>query len=238
MPADQFYFIIIALNFFSFLSILLLLIVIIEHDSSSKKIGEEKTEENYLAKYRQQSQEILNHSVKQANKILTNAELRGIKAVAKGKFTGVLIEKEYEAHISSLEESLKKRFLESLVASEKAYNDFITTLERSIEAHARESQKTLEDEAQRFISQSQNSVNGLVTDVQNKVSIQVEKELVAAKAAIEEYRYRRMKIIDENIIEILEKTLRIALGKKMSLADQSALIYKALEEAKKEHALS
>ena len=47
-----------------------------------------------------------------------------------------------------------------------------------------------------------------------------------------------IKIVDENIIEILEKTLRIALGKKMSLADQSALIYKALEEAKKEHALS
>ena len=38
--------------------------------------------------------------------------------------------------------------------------------------------------------------------------------------------------------EILEKTLQVALGKKLSLSDQSELIYKALNEAKEEHHLS
>ncbi len=44
-----------------------------------------------------------------------------------------------------------------------------------------------------------------------------------------------MEIIDENVVAILEKTLNIALGKKLTFTEQTELIYEALEQAKKEN---
>jgi hypothetical protein len=71
-----------------------------------------------------------------------------------------------------------------------------------------------------------------------KVKGDVERELAKAAEEIEQYKANRMRVVDERIVDILEEVLRVALDKKMSLADQSELIYKALEDAKKEHSFS
>jgi len=58
-----------------------------------------------------------------------------------------------------------------------------------------------------------------------------------ANGEIEEYKIHRRKVLDEKIVDILEEVLRLTIDKKLSLSDQSDFIYKALEEAKKNHAL-
>ena len=57
-----------------------------------------------------------------------------------------------------------------------------------------------------------------------------------ARGEIDEYRIHRQKVMDEKIVDILEEVLALSIDKKLSLADQSDFIYKALEEAKKNHA--
>ena len=44
-----------------------------------------------------------------------------------------------------------------------------------------------------------------------------------------------MEVLDENIVAVLEKTLNVVVGKKLTLGDQTELVYEALEQAKKEN---
>ena len=62
----------------------------------------------------------------------------------------------------------------------------------------------------------------------------IELELKAARELIETYKTQQLKLIDENIVAMMEKTINIVLGKKLSLKDQLDLIYEALEKAKVE----
>ena len=57
-----------------------------------------------------------------------------------------------------------------------------------------------------------------------------------ARQEIVEYRLHRQKVLDEKIVDILTEVLQKTIDKKLSLADQSDFIYKALEEAKNSHA--
>jgi len=72
-------------------------------------------------------------------------------------------------------------------------------------------------------------------ELETRTQTQVEQEIGSAKKLIEEYKQQRLEVVDENLIAILEKTLNITLGKKLTLSDQTQLIYEALEEAKKEN---
>lgn len=229
-------YLLIGLTFTSVVATLILLVIVLEHDKALR-VSPGSLESKALPGVQDKTNEIINKTIKQANKILVNAELKGVGLVAKEKIGSERIAKEFEAHMAKLEESLEKHFDENLGKVETDYTKFLENLERSIAEHAGTTTKSLDDKATAFINQSQQALDTLTADVKKRVDAAVETELVAARAAVDEYRQRRMKIIDENIVEILEKTLRIALGKKMSLADQSDLIYKALEEAKEEHAL-
>lgn len=237
MPADQFSFILIGLNFFSLLSTLLLLLILVEHDRAHKHKKEE-IEVSFMESAKEKTASLLTDSVKKANRILSNAELRGINIIAREKLDSRKLAAEYEAYIKDLETALKNRFDKSITDAQKSYSQFISELESAMKTKLTENEKTMIAHTDSYITESQTALNSLIKDVHDKVTNQVEKEMIAVRASVEEYRQRRIKIIDENIIEILEKTLRIALGKKMSLTDQSELIYKALEEAKKEHALN
>lgn len=47
-----------------------------------------------------------------------------------------------------------------------------------------------------------------------------------------QYRSARMRMVDERIIALIEETVGIVLQKKLSMQDQSDLVYRSLEEAK------
>ena len=99
-----------------------------------------------------------------------------------------------------------------------------------------ENQKLLEEKSNTLITDSEKLLSDFTQDLHNRFRSQVDLELAKAKSEIENYKLRRVAILDENVVEILEKTIQIALGKKLTLTEHSDLIYKALEQAKKEHA--
>jgi len=62
----------------------------------------------------------------------------------------------------------------------------------------------------------------------------IELELKSTRQLIDTYKSEQLKLIDENIVAMMEKTLSIVLAKKLSLKDQLELVYEALEKAKVE----
>lgn len=181
---------------------------------------------------------IIYKAIQQANKILVAAELKGLQLLSKEKITGGELSDHFKAHLDAIEKALEEQLVRNAKNAEDTYGAFITTAEASINQHIAQNQKMLEEKAQSMIERTESLLTSFTADLEAKVKGDVEKELAATSAEIEQYKQNRMRVIDERIIDILEAVLRVALEKKMSLADQSELIYKALEDAKKEHAFN
>jgi hypothetical protein len=181
---------------------------------------------------------IIYKSIQQANKILVAAELKGLQLLSKEKVTGEELSRHFKEHLDAIEKALEGHLERNAKHAEDTYGTFITTAETSINQHINQNQKMLEEKAQAMIERTESLLTTFTASLEAKVKGDVEKELQAASAEIEEYKKNRMRVIDERIVDILEEVLRVALDKKLTLADQSELIYKALEDAKREHAFS
>jgi hypothetical protein len=181
---------------------------------------------------------IIYKSIQQANKILVAAELKGLQLLSKQKVTGNELSDQFKAHLDAIEKALETQLEGSAKHAEETYGAFIESAEASINDHIIQNQKMLETKAQSMIERTEGLLANFTSNVEQKVRGDVEKELAAASGEIEEYKKNRMRVIDERIIDILEAVIRVTLDKKMSMADQSELIYKALEDAKNEHAFS
>lgn len=226
----------ISLNANIFLFLFIAIIVISDKLKKKKKVPALEEQERIIEETREKSFDVLGQATQKANKILENAELRGIKLFSEEKIETEQFTEEYKKHIHELEDALKVKFEGQAENADKAYQDFIKGMETTIQFHINKNQKLLEEKSNKMIDDSQKLLTDFVTDLHNRFRTQVDLELAKAKSEIEGYKQRRLSILDENIVEILEKTVQIALGKKLTLTEHSDLIYKALEQAKKEHA--
>lgn len=181
---------------------------------------------------------IIYKAIQQANKILVAAELKGLQLLSKEKVSGEELSDHFKTHLDTIEKALEGHLERNAKHAEETYSTFIETAEKSINDHINQNQKMLEEKAQSMIERTESLLTNFTAELEAKVKGDVEKELAAASREIEEYKKNRMRVIDERIVDILEEVLRVALDKKLSLADQSELIYKALEDAKREHAFS
>jgi len=181
---------------------------------------------------------IIYKAVTQANKILVAAELKGLQLIGKQKMTGDELTQQFDSHLAAIEKAMQDQLERNAEHAEAVYGEFIQSAEAAIGDHINKNQKMLEEKANAMIERTESLLTQFTGDLEAKVKGDVERELAKASEEIEEYKASRMRVVDERIVDILEEVLRVALDKKMSLADQSELIYKALEDAKKEHSFS
>ena len=196
---------------------------------------QKKASENLFRESQAKTHSIIYRAIQQANKILVAAELKGLQLLSKQKMTSGELTDHFNQHLAAIEKALENQLERNAHHAEETYGEFITSAERSINDHINANQKMLEEKAAAMIERTESLITKFTADIEAKVKGDVEKELIAASREIEEYKKNRMRIVDERIVDILEDVIKIALEKKMSLAEQSELIYRALEEAKREH---
>lgn len=95
-------------------------------------------------------------------------------------------------------------------------------------------QEKIMTETNQLFEKFEENLSNYLTQTQTKSTKAIELELQAARSLIDNYKSGQLRVVDENIVAILEKTLSIILTRKLSLADQMDLVYKALEKAKAE----
>jgi len=201
-----------------------------------KRGATEEDVEGIVDETRHKSRSIIHRAIREANRMLITAELRGIRALARGKLTSKELTEQYQKNLANIEEALKAHFVESANKAEASYDTFIKLIEKTMNEQIARNEKLISDKADEMVKASQTQVANMVEDIHQKVKVQVDAEMEAAKNEIAQYKSSRIAVLDERIMDILEELLRIALEKKLSLADQSDLVYKALEEAKRENA--
>ena len=181
---------------------------------------------------------IIYKAVSQANKILVAAELKGLQLIGKEKLTGNELTDQFNAHLLAIEKAMQEQLEHNAGHAEAVYGEFIRSAETAISDHINKNQKMLEEKANAMIERTESLLTRFTGDLEAKIKGDVERELAKAAEEISEYKASRIRVVDERIVDILEEVLRVALDKKMSLADQSELIYKSLEDAKREHSFS
>ena len=94
------------------------------------------------------------------------------------------------------------------------------------------SQSATQQRISELFERLEQKLSDFLIQTEQKTTNSLELELKATRNLVEGYKAQQLKLIDENIIAMMEQTLNIVLGKKLSLKDQLDLIYEALEKAK------
>lgn len=212
---------------FGLVAIVALLLYLLEYNKRKKL---EVAGEKYLMDVKQKGLENLNQSIKKSEDILSQAEIESVKVVAGSK-----------EEISRLEELYSRKLAESIHGSEQNVNSaqaeflkFMQDLQKRSAEFEEASKKAGEQRINQLFDRVEQTLSDFLVQTEQKTTSSIELELRAARQLVDTYKNQQLKLIDENIIAMMEQTLSIVLAKKLSLKDQLDLVYEALERAKVE----
>lgn len=174
-----------------------------------------------------QSGIIIHDALHEANKVLAQAQIEGLKVVASEKLESRHLEEKFEIALEGLSSDLTKQLSLSVENAEKDYENFLKTLEETISKTASANQELITAQTKHFYEDS----NRQIQEVLNI-------ELKNTKKMIEEYGKSRMKEIDDNIGNILDQVIREVLSLSLSTKDHMQIVFKSLEKAKKDNILN
>lgn len=115
---------------------------------------------------------------------------------------------------------------------EEGIRHLALALEEAAENESGKNTEIVQKEMQKIGEKTAASVLEVAKGLDKVLQKNLEKEFQSISTELEAYRESRMRLINERILILIEETTQIALQKKLSLKDQSDLVYRSLEEAK------
>lgn len=199
---------------------------------------DKKSPKDTLGELHLQSSKILRGAIKKSQSILEKAEIEGLEIIDESKTASYGLSKKYEAELTSVAHKMEK---ELAVQTAKAEEEFVAYLD-SLKAKTEKIESRLESMIQARIEATFTNFDAKVTQLleqtQSRSFASIEEELKNARRLVDEYKIQQMKLVDNNVIAILEKTISTVLAKKLTLRDQLDLVNEALEKAKIENSVS
>lgn len=184
--------------------------------------------DKFLEEIRQKGWETLNASIKKSQVLLEEAELEGIKVVAESKMSN---KKSVEDFQKNLAETLNLS-KQNIEAAQAELLKFMQDLQKR-SGEFEEAQKVSgQERINQLFDKVESKLSDFLIQTAEKTTSSIELELKASRQLIDTYKTEQLKLIDENIIAMMEQTLSLVLAKKLSLKDQLDLVYEALERAK------
>ncbi|MBI2595351.1 hypothetical protein HYW46_01290 [Candidatus Daviesbacteria bacterium] len=185
---------------------------------------EEPKEEVELEKARSKGFQIIHNAIKKAQVILGEAEIEGIKVSAQTKLESKKIEERFDAQLGIFTDRLDK--------IQEDYNNYLNSLRVSAGTSEDKNNEVIRQHINQIFDRLEQSLVESFNQTQQQSIHTIEMEIQSARQLIERYKLQQLKLIDENIIALLESTLSLVLAKKLTLKDQLDLVYEALEKAK------
>lgn len=202
-----------------------ILLYLYEHNLRARTKAEN---EKQLEEYKQKAFEILHKSINESQEMLGDAQLEGVKIVADTKYEVSRLEKDYSEKLAELIRQSEK----NITNSQGKLIVFMEGLQRRSKELEVSSQSAVEQRISRMFENLESKLGEFLVSTQEKTISSIELELKAARNLIDSYKDSQLKLVDENIIAMMEQTLNIVLAKKLSISDKLNLVYEALEKAK------
>ena len=162
--------------------------------------------------------------------LLNAAQSLETEVIAQGNYTTKKLISEFKTQLQNLINSSEK----TLLVSQDSLIQFMKDLQKRSLEFEESSNAATEKRINETFGHLETRLTDFLMQTEQKTTASIELELKATREMIETYRQGQLKLIDENIIAMLEKTLSIVLAKKLSLKDQIDLVYESLEKAKSE----
>ncbi len=190
----------------------------------------QKDGDKILQKFKEKGLETFHQSIQKSQNIIGEAELEAVKVVADTKFEASKIEQQYSAKLTQLLNNSQQTISES----QAKLIQFMADLQKRAEQFEVASQEMTKQRVNQLFEGLEQKISDFLINTEQKTTSSIELELKSARELIEAYKNQQFKVIDENIIALMEQTLNIVLAKKLSLKDHVELVYEALEKAKAE----
>lgn len=190
----------------------------------------QKEGQKILEQFKEKGLENFHQSIKKSQQIIGEAELEAVKVVADTKFENSKIEEEYSKNLTEMLDQSQK----TIASSQEQLIQFMSNLQKRAAEFEQASQTGTQQRVNQLFERLEEKISQFLITTEQKTTSSIELELKGARELIETYRNKQFKLIDDNVIAMMEQTLNIVLAKKLSLKDQLDLVYEALEKAKAE----
>lgn len=190
----------------------------------------EKEGKKVLENFKEKGLENLHQSIQKSQEIIGEAELEAVKVVSDSKFETTKIEKEYDQKITELLNQSEQ----TITKSQEELIQFMANLQKRATDFEQSSQAATQQRINQLFERLEVKLSDFLITTEQKTTSSIELELKGTRELIDAYKIKQFKLIDDNIIAMMEQTLNIVLGKKLNLKDQMDLVYEALEKAKSE----
>ncbi len=187
-----------------------------------------------LKRAQRRAHEIVWRAMQEARKIFVNAELQGVKAVAHGKVDRKHIEEKYEKALTDMSEMIRDRLLKDSTLAEEGIEKMVQAFSSTLEGHLTHSMKRLDETLREHDNRVAKTLEELETTSVERVNEAITATLASSRTAIQAYEKSRITAIDERVAETVSRTAEIVLGVALPAKEHTRLIYRALEEARKE----
>ena len=187
--------------------------------------------------FHKEGEDIRSQAYKKAELILEDARNKGLKIIANAQFIEGNTKNELYDEIKALSQSKVKSFEKASLELLKTYKqelddlkvkniEIVENITKSIERSTLAELKDFEEILKEETFASQKIVEG-----------KTEEDYKAAQKAIETYKTERLKEIEDQIYEIIERVSKLVLSKALTLEDHEQLVIDALNKARKEEVL-
>jgi len=185
--------------------------------------------EYFLRKKILHEQQIISQQTRQKSlQLLEAAEQAETQLLSGNKYFAQKLESEFSAKLDKMLQNSQA----TIDTSTNALTKFLSDLQTKSSESEETQRKTIEQTINQMFANLEQRLSDFLTSTEQKTTQSIELELKGARNLIESYKEQQLKLIDENIIAMMEQTLNIVLAKKLTLKDQLELVYEALEKAK------
>lgn len=220
----------------SFVSMMLFL----SENRKNRQIIEKQAQEA-LGKAQIESNQLLADAIKKAQVIIGQAQGQEMKMLSDSKElthrfeenaekqfddTAVSLSKSYNEHLKKLAQDLNQ--------AQSQYYNYLAGLKKNVDESEEKNLEAVKNQINGLFERFEQNLSDFLTQTEQKTVSSIDLELRATRELINTYKQDQLKLIDENAVAILEKTLSLVLNKKLSLTEQTDLVYEALEKAKSE----
>ncbi len=206
-----------------------ILVLLYLHELSTRRKIESEVD-SFLQELKEKGWDTLHESIKKSEDIIGQAELEGIKVAAGSKLETQKFEQEFGRQLGASLNTSKQ----TIAAAQNQLLLFMQDLQKRSAEFEEAQKQTGQQRINQLFDKVENKLSDFLVQTAEKTTSSIELELRASRQLIDTYKTEQLKLIDENIIAMMEQTLSIVLAKKLSLKDQLDLVYEALEKAKVE----
>lgn len=230
MPELYFVIVIVVLEVIAI--VIVLILYMIEH-RKDKRLHDQR-EAPLLEELKTKNAQILHDAIKQSQTIVADTQNQMLKAVSENNLKMREFEEQIKIELSSFEETIKQSMNDEITKTVEEFHAYIAALQSKSQETENFVETAAKAKVNEFIEKFEQNLSDFLMQTQQKSLSAIDLELTSARNLIETYKSQQIKIINENILAMLERTLGLVMEKKLTLKDHMDLIYESLEKAKVE----